>query len=217
MSDSFLQMLPLSGIVGYAILFALAFLESCAFIGVFVPGQIVVALAGFLAAHGYLNAYDCLWVVSVAVVMGESLSYYLGTLARSGYLERHHRLLRLKEKYLPATDAYFHSHGGKTVIIGRFVGVLRAFTPFVAGMARMSYFRFLIFSALGGTLWAGVFIAAGYVFGESWRLFERWSGRAGAALVLILIAVGIVWLIRARAKARRPYPEAGDSSAAAGV
>lgn len=204
--------MPLTGLLGYAILFAVVFVESCAFVGIFVPGQVLVVLAGFLASHGYLNPWNCLWVVSLAVVAGDSLSYYLGRLATRGYLERHPRLRRLKEKYMPAADAYFQSHGGKTIIVGRFVGLLRAFTPFAAGMAGMPYVRFLCFSVLGGVLWAGGFLTAGYLFGESWRLIERWAGGAGAVAVLILLlAVGIGWLLRMRAKGKRACADTDDS------
>jgi len=214
MSDAFLQSLPLTGLLGYAILFAIVFAESCAFVGLFVPGQILVILAGFLAAHGYLNAWNCLWVVLLALVAGDSLSYYLGRLATRGFLERHPGLRRLKEKYMPAADAYFRCHGGKTIVVGRFVGILRAFMPFAAGMAGMGYVRFLCFSLVGGVLWAGTFVMAGYLFGESWRLIERWSGRAGAlALLILLLAGGIFWALRMLAKRKRACAPAGDSAA----
>lgn len=182
---------------GYLAIFLAAFLESSAFLGLMVPGESIVVIAGLLASQGTLEVGDCLWVIALGAVLGDSVGYSLGKAIGRGYFEKHHRLLLLKEKHIRKVDGYFQRHGGKTVFFGRFVGLLRAMAPFVAGMSRMPYRSFALYNIAGGVLWSVTFTLLGYYFGQSWQLVEKWSGRTGVfILFIVLIVVGFAYLYR---------------------
>jgi len=197
MIERLLDTIGLLGHWGYLVIFLAAFLESSAFMGLLVPGESVVVLAGVLASQGYFDLGDCLWVIALGAVLGDSVGYILGKAVGRGYFERHRRLLFLKEKHILKVDEYFERHGGKTIFFGRFVGFLRAMAPFVAGMARMPYRRFFVYNVSGGVLWSVSFTLLGYFFGQSWQLIEKWSGRAGVfVLFVLLIAAGFGYMYR---------------------
>jgi membrane protein DedA with SNARE-associated domain/membrane-associated phospholipid phosphatase len=179
---------------GYLLVFIPVFLESS---GLLVPGETMAVLAGFLSSQGFLEIGDCLWVIALGAILGDSVGYSLGKVFGRGYFEKHHRLLFLKEKHIRKTEEYFHRHGGKTIFFGRFIGLLRVMAPFVAGMARMRYREFLVYNVAGGILWAVTFTLLGYFFGQSWQLIEKWSGRAGLfALFMLLVIVFFAYLYR---------------------
>jgi len=148
--EKLLNTISVLGHWGYLLIFLFAFLESSAFMGLAVPGETVVVLAGFLSSQGYLELGDCLWVIALGAILGDSVGYSLGKLIGRGYIERHKRLLFLKLKHLQRVDGYFQRHGGKTIFFGRFIGFLRAMAPFAAGMSRMPYGRFVIYNVAGG-------------------------------------------------------------------
>lgn len=203
MIERLLTTISVLGHWGYLIIFAAAFLESSAFMGMLVPGESIVVLSGFLVSQGYLELGDCLWVVSLGAVLGDSVGYSIGKAIGRGYFDRHKRLLFLKEEHLKRVDAYFQRHGGKTIFFGRFVGFLRAMAPFAAGMARMPYGRFFVYNAAGGIIWSACFILLGYFFGQSWQLIEKWAGRTGLfALFILLIITGFSYLYRILVKRR---------------
>ncbi len=195
MFETLLNKTSLLGHWGYLIIFLAAFLESSAFMGLLVPGESVVVLSGFLASQGYLELRDCLWVIALGAVLGDSVGYGLGKAVGRGYFNRHKRLLLLRYKHILKVDKYFQVHGGKTIFFGRFIGFLRAMAPFAAGMAKMPYRSFAAYNITGGVLWAVSFTLLGYFFGQSWQLIEKWSGRAGVfALFLLLVVAGFGYL-----------------------
>lgn len=203
MIERLLNTISILGHWGYLIIFVAAFLESSAFMGMLVPGESIVVLSGFLVSQGYLEIGDCLWVVSLGAVLGDSVGYSIGKAIGRGYFERHKRFLFLKEKHLKKAEAYLQRHGGKTIFFGRFIGFLRAMAPFAAGMARMPYGRFFIDNATGGILWSACFVLLGYFFGRSWQLIEKWAGRTGLfALFILLIITGFSHLYRTLVKRR---------------
>jgi membrane protein DedA with SNARE-associated domain/membrane-associated phospholipid phosphatase len=206
MLERLLHTISLLGHWGYLIIFIAAFLESSAFTGLLVPGESVVVLSGFLASQGYLEIGDCLWVVSLGAVLGDSVGYSLGRIIGRGYFESHKRLLFLKEKHLRKVDAYFQQHGGKTIFFGRFVGFLRAMAPFAAGMSSMPYKKFFIYNVTGGILWSISFTLLGYFFGQSWQLIEKWSGRTGLfALFIVLLVAGFGYVYRTLVKRQAEF------------
>lgn len=184
---------------GYIIIFIGATLESAAFVGFVVPGESLVLVAGFLAAVGVLDLAPVLVVVALGAVIGDSIGYELGRRLGRPWLERFGPRLGLRAERIADVDRFFADHGGKAVLLGRFVGFLRALAPFVAGASRMPYGRFLFYNATGGVLWAVSFVLLGYVLGASWHVAERWIGRAtliGFAVVAVVV-VGL-WLRRRR-------------------
>ncbi|MHB8907272.1 MAG: bifunctional DedA family/phosphatase PAP2 family protein [Syntrophales bacterium] len=201
MMEQLLALFARLGHWGYLVVFLLPFMESAAFTGLLVPGETVVVLAGFLSSQGYLDLGDCLLVISLAVVLGDTAGYTLGKAIGRGYFERHKRLLFLKERHLRKTEEYFDRHGGKTIFLARFTHFLRAMAPFVAGMSRMPYKKFITFNVAGGILWTVAFTLLGYFFGQSWQLIEKWAGRAGLfILFLFLVIAGFSFLYGAASR-----------------
>jgi membrane protein DedA with SNARE-associated domain/membrane-associated phospholipid phosphatase len=203
MLERLLDIVTRLGNWGYLIVFLMPFLESAAFTGLLIPGETVVILAGFLASEGYLDLGDCLLVISLAVILGDTVGYTLGKAIGRGYFERHRRLLFLKERHLKKAEDFFARHGGKTIFLARFTHLLRAMAPFVAGMSRMPYNRFLLFNVAGGIIWTAVFTLLGYFFDQSWQLIEKWVGRAGVfILFMFLVIAGFAMLSRAATKGK---------------
>jgi len=201
-----LYIVRLLGNWGYLVFFLAAFLESSAFMGLLVPGETTVVLAGFLSAHGYFEAANCILVIWLGAVLGDSTGYALGRKLGRGYFKRHKRLFFFKRKHIAKVDAYFEAHGGKTIFFGKFVGIFRALAPFVAGMSRMPYGRFLKYNVPGGILWASSFTLLGYFFGESWRAIEKWTGRAGLFFfLLLLVLVGLSYLFKVLARNQETF------------
>lgn len=187
--------IALLGNWGYFLIFLAAFLESSAFLGILVPGETIVIIAGLLASRGYLEIGDCITIISLGAVLGDTAGYGLGRVFGREYFERHGSLLLIKAKHLEKVDGYFQRHGGKTIFFGRFIGFLRAMAPFAAGISKMPYGRFLIFNVTGGILWAIIFTLLGYFFGVSWQAIENWAGRAGAfVFFLLLVIIGFSYL-----------------------
>jgi membrane protein DedA with SNARE-associated domain/membrane-associated phospholipid phosphatase len=197
MPDAILHALSDHGSWAYVIIFLAPFLESSAFLGLIVPGETAVVLAGFLAAQGYLRLSSCMAAVALGAILGDSTGYALGRFFGKGYFRTHDRFLLFKRSHLLKVEGYFARHGGKTVFWGRLVHLLRAMAPFAAGMSHMPYGRFALFNIAGGSLWAVTFTLLGYYFGQSWQLMEKWAGRAGVfVLFLVLVGAGFILLFR---------------------
>lgn len=185
-----LQKIQVLGSWSYLLIFLSALLESAAFFGLLVPGETIVIFSGYLASQGILELDDCLWVIALGAMIGDSIGYEMGKRLDRTYFEHHKRLLFLRKEHLKRAENYFERHGGKTVFLGRFIGFLRAFAPFVAGMSRMPYNVFLTFNVLGGVLWTICFTLLGYYFGHSWKVIESWAGKIGLLLFLAILLVG---------------------------
>ena len=181
---------------GYVVIFLGALLESAALLGLVVPGESLVLVAGFLAAQGLLDVDALIVVVAVGAVLGDSIGYELGRrLGRNGLLRIGSRF-GLNEDRLARADKFFARHGGKAVLLGRFIGFARALVPFLAGSSRMPYRQFLPYNALGATLWSATAVLLGYFLGASWHVAERWIGRASAiigGMVLLVLALSWLW------------------------
>jgi membrane protein DedA with SNARE-associated domain len=173
-----------------------------------VPGETIVILAGVLCSAGILNLPETIVVASGGAIVGDSIGYELGRYLGRPWLERHGRLVGMHGGVLARVDALFAQHGGKAVLIGRFVGFLRALAPFVAGASRMPYRRFLLYNAVGGAIWATALVLLGYFLGESWSVAERWIGRVSLVIGAIAVAAAALWLHHAR---RVRVRDRGDS------
>ncbi|HVN72664.1 MAG TPA: bifunctional DedA family/phosphatase PAP2 family protein [Desulfomonilia bacterium] len=197
MLDKLYGIISALGNWGYLLVFLAPFLESSAFLGLLVPGESVVLLAGFLASQGYLDLGTCIVVISAGAILGDSTGYALGKAMGKDYFQTHERLFLFKRTHMLKVEAYFTKHGGKTVFLARFTHLLRAMTPFAAGMSAMPYGRFAFFNVVGGMVWAICITLLGYTFSQSWQLVEKWTGRAGAFMVfLILVIAGFGYFYR---------------------
>ncbi|MCL4537084.1 MAG: bifunctional DedA family/phosphatase PAP2 family protein [Nitrospirae bacterium] len=164
---------------GYYVLFLMTFLETSAFLGLLVPGESMVVIAGLLASRGVLELGDVIWVASLGAITGDTVGYFIGYRFGEGFFLKYGKYFFFKKEYLDEAKGFFDKHGGKTVFIGRFMAWLRAFAPVVAGISRMHYPRFLFFNLAGGIVWATIFSLLGYFVGNSWDIIKIYLGRIG--------------------------------------
>ena len=149
----------------YAILFAIVFCETGLVVAPFLPGDSLLFVAGALWANAGLPVELVMLTLMVAALCGDNCNYWIGR-ALSRRARRWHGSRFFNRKIFDRTEAFYARHGGKTVILARFVPLVRTFAPFVAGVGRMRYVRFLSFSVVGAILWVGILVPAGYWFGN---------------------------------------------------
>ena len=194
---------PLLGSWGYLLVFVMTYLETSAFVGLVVPGEVTLLLAGLLASQGYLDLSALIAVASAGAILGDSTGYAIGRYGGIKFLRRFGRFFFFRESYLEAAERYFQRHGGKTVLFGRFVGVLRSFAPVAAGISRMPYRTFLFYNVVGGIGSVTIVLLLGYFFGQSWELINRWLGWGGGiAFALAVVAAVSYLLIRRRRRGK---------------
>lgn len=208
--------LSLSGLPAYALVFALAAGEAAVFLGVFLPGEAALLLGGVLASQGRVSLPTMIVTAVLAAVVGDSIGYQVGRWG--GPAMRSSRLGRLVgEGRWKAGESFLLRRGGPAVLLGRWVGLLRALVPSLAGMGAMPYRSFLAWNAAGGTLWASTVVLLGYFAGAQYARVERLFGRAGLLLALVVgVAVAVLLVVRAVAR-RLPASQAFGLVAAVGL
>lgn len=152
------------GIWTYALLFLIVFLETGFVVTPFLPGDSLLFAAGSFAALGVLNPWILVITLSIAAILGDTVNYWIGHWIGPRAFSGNVRFL--KAEYLDQTHAFYEKHGGKTIILARFVPIVRTFAPFVAGVGAMNYRRFLVYNVVGGILWVNIFVWLGYYFGN---------------------------------------------------
>jgi membrane protein DedA with SNARE-associated domain/membrane-associated phospholipid phosphatase len=173
----------------YALVGVMAFLETGAFVGLVAPGETVVIAAGVIAGQGEIELIPLIGLVWVCAVLGDTTSFYIGQRLGRGFLERHGPRVKISHERLEQVEGYFDRHGGKTILIGRFIGLVRALAPFIAGASGLAYRRFLPYSVVGTGLWSTVFCVLGYIF---WRSFDKVAHYAGQAIFGFGLTVGVI-------------------------
>lgn len=161
------ELLQQYGLWLYAILFVIVFAETGLVVTPWLPGDSLLFAVGTLAAidtSGTLHAPTVAALLIVAAILGNSCNYAIGKAIGPPAFSGRYRLLKVE--YLRQTEAYFAKHGGKTVVLSRFLPLLRTFAPFVAGIARMQYSRFQMYNIVGAISWVTVFLGGGYLFGN---------------------------------------------------
>lgn len=187
------------GIIG---LFLIVFAESGLFFGFFLPGDSLLFVAGLLTSQGVLTLPLPLLLVGlfVAAVAGDQVGYSFGRITGPPLFRRPDSRL-FKRQHLDRAKAYFEDHGSKTIVIARFVPIVRTFAPIVAGAAHMPYRTFVVFNILGALLWAVGVTLLGYLVGETIPDAEKWLLPMVALIVFVsLIPVGLEWLGHRRRK-----------------
>lgn len=184
------------GLWVYAILFAIIFLETGVVVTPFLPGDSLLFVAGTLAAAGELNVNAMVGLLIVAAILGDSLNYAVGRYL-GPRMFRHRGSGLLRQEYLDRTHAFFERHGGKTVVIARFVPIVRTYAPFVAGLGQMDYRRFLAFNVSGAVLWVAALSYAGYFFGNFTFVRDNLTAVI-FGIILLSISPGIVEVLRHR-------------------
>jgi membrane-associated protein len=149
----------------YLILFIIVFIETGVVVFPFLPGDSLLFAAGTFAALGALNIWALVGVIFAAAIIGDNSNYFIGRFLGNKVYEKNYKLI--KREYLDKTHSFYEKHGGKTVIIARFMPILRTFAPFVGGVGNMKYPRFFLFSLCGNILWVNAFCWAGYLFANN--------------------------------------------------
>jgi membrane-associated protein len=209
--DQHLQVLCANyGLWVYAILFLIVFCETGLVVTPVLPGDSLLFAVGSMAAIGALDVTWVILILIAAAILGDSVNYSIGNyVGPKVFHEQHGRFLN--KEYLRRTHAFYEKHGGKTIIIARFLPIIRTFAPFVAGIGSMTYPRFLFFNVFGGVLWVLLFVLAGYWFGNIPIIKKNFS-LVIIALVLIPGIPSVLEFIRiqlARRKAKRAPLEDG--------
>ena len=150
----------------YLILFVIIFCETGLVVTPFLPGDSLLFAAGTIAAlnGNPLNIYSLVLLLMSAAFIGDNVNYFIGTFLEHKIYEKNYKLI--KREYLDKTHKLYEKHGGKMLIIARFMPIIRTFAPFVAGIGEMTYKRFLLFCVIGNVLWVNSFCFAGYFFGN---------------------------------------------------
>ncbi|MEO5511704.1 MAG: DedA family protein [Longimicrobiales bacterium] len=181
----------------YGILFLIVFVETGLVIMPFLPGDSLLFAAGAFAAKGSLNVASVILLLIAAAVIGDNVNYFVGrTLGR-----REKGIPLVKQEYLERTQAFYDKHGGKTLILARFMPIIRTFAPFVAGVGLMRYRKFLAYSVAGGTAWVSLMTMSGYLFGGIPWIEEHFSVVV-IAIVLISVMPAVIGLVRSKLRAR---------------
>lgn len=173
----------------YGILFAIIFAETGLVVTPFLPGDSLLFAAGAIAALGALDPWLLGALLIVAAILGDTVNYgvgkWVGPKAFSGEVKW------LRKDYLDRTHAFFEKHGGKTIILARFVPIIRTFAPFVAGIGTMTYRRFLVYNVVGAVLWVTLFVGLGYFFGNLPQVKKNFSLVILGIIVLSVLPIAI--------------------------
>jgi membrane-associated protein len=181
------------------ILFLIVFAETGLVVTPFLPGDSLLFAAGTFAALGALDVRVLLVLLIVAAIIGDTVNYWVG--AWVGPRAFSGRVRWLRKDYLDRTHAFYEKHGGKTIIIARFVPIIRTFAPFVAGVGAMSYGKFLLYNVVGGVLWVGLFVLGGFFFGNIPVVKENFT-----IVILAIIALSVMPIAYEALRARRGEP-----------
>jgi membrane-associated protein len=189
------------GMWTYLILFLIVFCETGLVVTPILPGDSLLFAAGAFAATGALRAQPLFVLLSIAAVAGDTVNYWAGKMVGPKIFQQQ-KIRFMKKEYLDRTHEFYERHGGKTIIIARFVPIIRTFAPFVAGIGRMTYLRFLSYNVVGGVAWIALFIFGGYFFGNI-PVVKRNFTLVIIAIIFVSILPGFIEFARQRYGAKR--------------
>lgn len=173
------------GVFTYGILFMVIFMETGFVVTPFLPGDSLLFAAGVFTASGSFNLVGIYLLLLLAAFLGDTVNYWIGHFIGPMAFEGKHRFL--KKEYLDKAQKFYDKHGGKAIVLARFVPIVRTFAPFVAGIGKMSYGHFLFYNLLGGFLWVSMFLLSGYFFGGLPIVRDNFH-----YVVLIIVAISVV-------------------------
>jgi membrane-associated protein len=183
----------------HLILFLIVFCETGLVVTPFLPGDSLLFAAGTFAALGALDLWLVILLLIAAAILGDTVNYWVGSYIGPRAFGGNIRFLR--KEYLDRTHAFYEKHGGKTIILARFVPIIRTFAPFVAGVGGMSYPRFLTYNVVGAILWVGLFVLGGYFFGNIPTVRENFT-----LVILAIIGISVLPIAVEALRARRSRP-----------
>ena len=185
------------GVWTYALLFLIIFMETGFVVTPFLPGDSLLFAAGTFAALGSLNVWLLWAVVFIAAVLGDTVNYWIGNKVGPRAFDQNIRFM--KKEYLERTQRFYDKHGGKTIVLARFVPIVRTFAPFVAGVGTMSYGRFLTYNVVGAFLWTPIFISLGYFFGNMPIVQENFE-LVIVGIILMSVVPMVIEYVRGKAR-----------------
>jgi len=190
------------GTLVYAVLFAIIFCETGLVVLFFFPGDTLLFIAGALCAVGQMNLPFLMLLLTTAGVLGNTLNYWIGEAIGQRVFTHDYRWLN--KDALRRTHDFFEKHGGKTIVLARFVPVVRTFAPFVAGVSDMTHTRFQIYNITGATLWVVALTLAGYVFGNNTLVRENFTAIVlfGVGVAVVPMALSGLWKLSRRVLGR---------------
>jgi membrane-associated protein len=183
----------------HLILFLIVFCETGLVVTPFLPGDSLLFAAGAFAALGALDVRLVVLLLIAAAVLGDTVNYWVGAYVGPRAFRGDVRFLR--KEYLDRTHAFYEKHGGKTIILARFVPIIRTFAPFVAGVGAMSYRRFITYNVMGAVLWVSLFVLGGYFFGNIPTVRENFT-----LVILTIIGISVLPIVVEALRARRSRP-----------
>lgn len=189
------------GVWTYLLLFLILFSETGLVITPFLPGDSLIFVIGALSASGSLKVSAVFITLIAAAIIGDTVNYHVGRFIGIGVMKKE-KVWFLKKEYLIRTHQFYEKHGGKTIIIARFVPIIRTFAPFVAGMGEMKYWRFISFNIIGAFLWISIFIAGGYFFGNIPAVKENFT-----LVIMAIIGISLMPGLIAYINGRRGTPK----------
>lgn len=180
------------GVLTYLILFFIIFIETGVVIMPFLPGDSLIFAASAFAAIGKLNIFIIFFICLFAAVLGDTVNFEIGKFFSNKNL-KNYKLIN--EKHVNDTEKFFDKYGGLSIVIGRFVPIIRTFVPFVAGFGRMKYFNFIKYNIIGGFLWVTTFTILGYFFGNI-PIVQKHFSLVVIAIIIISVIPAIVTFIK---------------------
>lgn len=179
---------------GYTVLAVIVFAESGLLVGFFLPGDSLLVTAGLLASRGYLNIWELWILLSVMAIAGDSVGYYFGKITGPKIFTREKSIFFAKDHLLRA-QAFYEKHGGKTIVLARFIPIIRTFAPIIAGIGNMPYKRFIAFNVFGGIGWVTSTLGLGYFLGKVIPDADKYLHWIIIIVILVSISPGVVaWL-----------------------
>lgn len=188
------------GTLTYSILFAVIFAETGFVFTPFLPGDSLLFAAGTFAAKGSFNVHFLFLLLTVAAIIGDTVNYWIGHYVGMKIFDW--KIPFLKKSHIEKTHQFYEKYGGKTIIIARFVPIVRTFAPFVAGVGSMTYSKFITYNVVGGIVWVAIFIYGGYFFGNLPFVKQNFSFVI-VVIIFLSILPGIIEYIRHKMQKRK--------------
>jgi len=204
------ELINVFGWGSYLVLFLIVFAETGLVVTPFLPGDSLLFATGAIAATGALNLYGIIALLMVAAIIGDTLNYWIGSYVGPKVFSREKSWF-FNPEHLQRTHRFYEKHGGKTIIIARFMPIIRTFAPFVAGIGEMSYPRFLAYNVVGAALWVPSLTCLGYFFGNLPFVKQNFS-LVILGIIILSILPAVIEYLRHRNEPETPAPKLGEPS-----